>query len=271
MSIDNIYYKKTNFKIEGKGVPIVLLHGFMESLEIWNYIYSDISNKYKVLSIDFPGHGKSFSTLNHDTIFTMERAAEIVKKIVEKENIQKAVFVGHSMGGYIALALAEKYPDIFFGLCLLHSTAESDSDDKKKIRMQSIRLSINNYPMLVDTSVNKLFNIKELSFLQEKIFFVKKIALSTSVNSVISFLKGMKIRKDRRFLLKETTFPKLHIIGLYDLILDPKKIREEAKNGNKTNFIEIPTGHMGHIEKPKKITKILENFMDHVILKNYRI
>ncbi|ACY40162.1 alpha/beta fold hydrolase [Blattabacterium sp. (Blattella germanica) str. Bge] len=266
--MENIY-KKTNFKIEGKGVPIVLLHGFMESLQIWNYIFSEISNKYRVLSIDLPGHGKSFSMLNHETIFTMEKAAEIVKTIVEKENIKKAVFVGHSMGGYIALALAEKYPDIFLGLCLLHSTAESDSDDKKKSRMQSIQLAINNYPLLVDTSMIKLFNPNKFSSLQEEIFFVKKIALSTSVNSVISFLKGMSIRNDKRFLLKTTKFPKLYIIGLYDLILDANKIRAEAKNGNQTDFIEIPTGHMGHIEKPNEVTKILENFVDDVILKNY--
>ncbi|WP_185868936.1 alpha/beta fold hydrolase [Blattabacterium cuenoti] len=267
MLIDNIY-KKINYKIEGEGNSIVLLHGFMESLEVWKEIYSDLSKKYKILSIDFPGHGKSNSILNYDTIFSMERASKIVKTIIKKEKIQKAFFVGHSMGGYIALALLEKHPEFFLGLCLLHSTAESDSNKKKKIRMQSIKMAINNYSMLVDTSINTLFDPKKLSFLQKEVFFVKKIALSTSVNSVISFLKGMSIRKDRRFLLKKTKFPKLYIIGLYDLVIDPKKIREEVKNGNKTYFIEITTGHMGHIENPKKITKILENFMDDVILKN---
>ncbi|WP_185862048.1 alpha/beta hydrolase [Blattabacterium cuenoti] len=256
-------YNKINFKIEGEGVPIVLLHGFMESLEIWNDIYSDITKKYKVLSIDFPGHGKSIFTTKKN-IFTMESIAEMVKIIMDKKNMQKAIFVGHSMGGYVALALAEKYPEIFLGLCLLHSTAESDSIEKKKHRLQSIQLAIKNYPLFVSISMNKLFHPKKLYSLQEKITFVKKIAFSTSINSVISFLKGMLIRKNRTFLLKNTSIPKLYIIGLYDLILDAKKIREEAKSGNSTNFIEIDTGHMGHIEKPKKIIKILENFIDSI-------
>ncbi len=253
---------KINFKIKGKGIPIVLLHGFMESLEIWNYIYHSISSKYRVLSIDFPGHGKSPFISGYDTIFTMEEAAEIVKKIVEKKNIQKAIFIGHSMGGYVALAMAEKYPEMFLGICLLHSTTESDTLEKKKNRIQSISLVINNYPLFISTSINKLFHHEKLSSLQKEIFFMKKIALSTSINSIIAFLKGMSIRKNRKFLLQTTKFPKLYISGLYDSILDVQKIYEETKNGNQTYFVAIPTGHMGHIEKPKKIIKILENFID---------
>ncbi|WP_185858434.1 alpha/beta fold hydrolase [Blattabacterium cuenoti] len=256
---------KINLKIEGIGIPIVLLHGFMESLEVWNFIYhSSISNKYRVISIDFPGHGKSCFSFSRKQIFTMEENAKIVKEILDKENIQKAIFVGHSMGGYIAIALAEKYPEIFLGLCFLHSTAESDSLKKKKQRIQSIQLAKNNYPLFISTSINKLFNPKKISFFQKEITYIKKIAYNLSIDSIISFLKGMSIRKDRKFLIQNTIFPKLYIIGLYDLILDEKKIREEAKNGNKTDFVEIDTGHMGHIEKPKEIIKILENFISSI-------
>ncbi|WP_185871554.1 alpha/beta fold hydrolase [Blattabacterium cuenoti] len=263
---------KINLEIKGKktGVPIVLLHGFMESLEIWNYVYHDISNKYKVILIDLPGHGKSNGKdvliLEKDGIFTMENTAEIVKKTLEKKGIQKAIFVGHSMGGYVALAMAEKYPKMFLGLCLLHSTTESDTLEKKKNRIQSIQLAINNYSLFISASIKKLFHYERLSSLQEEIRFVCKIASYTHINSIISFLKGMSIRKDRKFLLKTTKFPKLCIVGLYDSILDIQKIYEEMKNGNKIYFVAIPTGHMGHIEKPKEIIKILENFIDFSIL-----
>ncbi|WP_341654066.1 alpha/beta hydrolase [Blattabacterium cuenoti] len=260
----NIY--KINSKIKGKGIPIVLLHGFMENLEIWNYIYSSISTKkYKIISIDFPGHGKSVFTEEKNTVFTMEKAAEIVKKIVKKENIQKAVFVGHSMGGYVALALAEKYPEMFLGLCLLHSTTESDTLEKKKNRIQSIQLAIHHYTLFITTSIKKLFHYENLCSLKNQIGFVNQIASNTHIHSIISFLKGMSIRKNRTFLLKTTQFPKLYIAGLYDRILDIKKIYEETKNGNKIYFFAIPTGHMGHIEKPKEIIKILENFIDFSI------
>lgn len=257
---------KINFKIKGKGIPIVLLHGFMESLEIWNSIYDRISDKYKVLLIDLPGHGKSIFRLEKNKIFTMEEVAELVKKIVEKEHIQKAIFVGHSMGGYVALAMAEKYPDMFLGLCLLHSTTESDTLERKKNRIQSIQLAINNYPLFISTSIKKLFSYDKLCSLQKEICFVNQIASHTYINSIISFLKGMSIRKNRKFLLKTTSFPKLYIAGLYDRVLDIEKIYEETKNGNQIYFFAIPTGHMGHIELPQEIIKILENFIDFSIL-----
>ncbi|WP_113738147.1 alpha/beta fold hydrolase [Blattabacterium clevelandi] len=253
--------KKIYYKIKGSGKSIVFLHGFMESSEIWNFFYDIFYEKYKIILIDFPGHGKS-SSYEEKTIFTMEEGADIVKIILEKENIEKSIFVGHSMGGYIALALAEKYPEIFLGLCLLNSTAESDTKERKKNRIRSIQFAINNYPLFVSHSIQKLFNPKKLDLLQKEIHFLKKITLSISVKSAISFLRGMLIRKDRTFLLKKTKFPKLYIIGLHDLIINEKKIREEAKFGYNCHFMEIHTGHMGPIEKPKEISKILEKFMN---------
>ncbi|WP_185850899.1 alpha/beta fold hydrolase [Blattabacterium cuenoti] len=260
---ENVYYKK-----KGNGIPIVFLHGFMESSEIWNDVYELISNKYKVLLIDCPGHGKSLLSKKRETIYTMEEAADSIKTILEKENIKKAVFVGHSMGGYIALALSEKYPEIFLGLCLLHSTAESDTKEKRKKRFQSIKLAIDHYPLFVSSNISKLFNPEKLDFFQKKFIFLKKIAFSTTIHSVVSFLRGMSIRKDRRFLLKTTTFPKLYIIGMYDSILPYKKLREEAKQGYKSFYAEIPTGHIAPIEDPTKIVNILENFIRNNIVKN---
>ncbi|WP_185870411.1 alpha/beta fold hydrolase [Blattabacterium cuenoti] len=262
-------YNKTNIYYEIKGnkneITIIFLHGFMESLEIFKKISNFLSEKYKVILMDFPGHGKS--TFLEKKIFSMEKSAEIVKYLLEKEKIEKAVFVGHSMGGYVALALAEKNPEVFLGLCLLHSTASSDTFERKKNRIRSIQLITENYPLFVSTSINKLLNPNKFNLLQKEFNFLKKIAISTSVGSVLSFLRGMLIRKDRRFLLKKTKFPKLYIIGIYDLILDAKKICDESKNGYKSNFINIPTGHMGPLENPNKIIKILENFIFYCIMK----
>ncbi|WP_185854720.1 alpha/beta fold hydrolase [Blattabacterium cuenoti] len=255
----NIYYKT-----KGNGITMVFLHGFMESLEIWNYIYDIFSKKYKVLSIDLPGHGKSFLEKKDSSTTTMEEVADTIKFILQKENIEKAVFIGHSMGGYIALALAEEYPEIFLGLCLLHSTAESDTKEKKNNRIRSIKFAIDHYPLFVSTSINTLFDPNKLSSFQEELKFLKRIAISTPIHSVISFLRGMSIRKDRRFLLKRTKFPKLYMAGIYDLILPAKKLREEAKSGYNSYFIDVPTGHMGPIENPQKIVKVLESFMETI-------
>ncbi|WP_185870995.1 alpha/beta fold hydrolase [Blattabacterium cuenoti] len=263
MILTHNIYQKISYKIEGEGVPIVLLHGFMENSEIWNDILFNFRRKYKIILIDFPGHGKSFFPQRMNIISTMEEMSIIVLKILEKEYIKKAIFIGHSMGGYISLSIAEKNPHIFLGLCLLHSTSNSDSDKKKKIRIKSIKLAKNNFPIFVSNSINKLFNPKKLNILQIKQRLVKKIALSTSIYSVSSFLRGMSIRNSRIHVLKNNIFPKLYIIGLHDLILDPKEIKKEVKSIEKyrTKFVSLNVGHMSHVEDPKKLIKILDKFI----------
>ncbi|WP_185864376.1 alpha/beta fold hydrolase [Blattabacterium cuenoti] len=268
MTLIDDFYQKINYKIEGEGIPIVLLHGFMESLEVWNLILPYFRNKkkYKIILIDLPGHGKSFFPNRMDIITSMEKTSVIVLKILEKEYINKAIFIGHSMGGYISLSIAEKNPNLFLGLCLLHSTAYSDSYQKKKIRIKSIKLVKNNFPLFVDNNINKLFDPRKLNILQKQIFFVKRIALSTSIYSVISFLKGMSIRKNKIHIIKNTSFPKLYIIGLHDLILPPKKMKKEVKyiNSITTKYFDLNVGHMAHVEDPNGLIKILSNF-DRII------
>ncbi|WP_185873758.1 alpha/beta fold hydrolase [Blattabacterium cuenoti] len=260
LSLDknNIYYQ-----IKGKGIPLVFLHGFMENLEIWKNINNFFSKKYQIISIDFPGHGKSFLKKNKK-IFTMEKIADYIDLILKKENIKKAIFIGHSMGGYISLALLEKNPKLFLGLCLLHSTAESDNVERKNLRIRSIKLFKNNYSLFINNSINRLFYPKKLIFFKKEIFLLKKMALSTSMNSIIPFLRGMSIRNDRRFLLKTTNFPKLYITGLYDVILPANKLRKEVEIGYKICLKEIPTGHIGFIEQPNKVIDILKKFIQKI-------
>ncbi|WP_185855431.1 alpha/beta fold hydrolase [Blattabacterium cuenoti] len=270
MTIDyNFFYVKKNFRLKKKEIPtIVLLHGFMGSSEIWNLIYEILSKEYRIISIDLPGHGKSIFPIKwrKKTIFTMEDGANIVGEILKKENIEKVIVIGHSMGGYISLALAEKNPYIFLGLCLLHSTAKQDTIEKKNKRIQGIHLSKLNFPLFVYNSVNSWFNKNNISSLQKEIFFAKKIAFSTDYECISCFLKGMMLRKNREFLLKTTKFPKLYIVGEYDSILDIKEIiNKETKIGIKTNFTKISTGHMSHLEKPKILIDILISFIKSII------
>lgn len=97
-----------NFEKKGNGKEtLVLLHGFMENLSIWNDMESHLSKDFTLLKIDLPGHGKS-EILSE--VHTMELMADEVKKVVDHENLDKIHLLGHSMGGYTSLAFAEKFP-----------------------------------------------------------------------------------------------------------------------------------------------------------------
>ena len=120
---------KIHFTDTRKGRCIVLLHGFLESMEIWNEYVKLLSKRYRVICIDLPGHGKSE---NIGYVHTMELMADCVKEVLYSLQITKCVMIGHSMGGYVTLAFAEKHERNLRGFALFHSHAAPDSEEKKK-------------------------------------------------------------------------------------------------------------------------------------------
>ena len=92
---------------QGKGNPIVLLHGFLENSKMWMDLVPEISKKNRVICIDLLGHGKT-PCLGY--VHTMELMAEAVESILNHLKIKDSIIIGHSMGGYVALAFAEKNP-----------------------------------------------------------------------------------------------------------------------------------------------------------------
>ena len=122
---------KIRYKDQGNGKPIVLLHGYLESLDIWHNFAEKLAGKYRVISLDIPGHGSS------DVIaetHTMDLMADIVHSLLSHQEINKCLLVGHSMGGYVTLAFADKYMDRLDGFILFHSSPFPDTDDKKDQR-----------------------------------------------------------------------------------------------------------------------------------------
>ena len=127
-----IYKKaKINFTDVGKGTAVVLLHGYLENLSMWDCFISELSKKNRIVSIDLLGHGQS-DCLGY--VHSMEDQAEMVSEDLSHLKIKKAVLIGHSMGGYVALAFAELYSDHMKGLVLMNSTSRADSDEKKHNR-----------------------------------------------------------------------------------------------------------------------------------------
>ena len=119
MKTVNFKYGKIAFKVKGKGRAIVLLHGFLESSEIWSGYAEKLSRVYKVVLIDLPGHGQSDC---FGYVHRMELMAQSVKAVLDSLHLRRYILVGHSMGGYVSLAFAGLYAENMKGMVLFHST-----------------------------------------------------------------------------------------------------------------------------------------------------
>ena len=257
MTID---YKNINihYSISGEGSSIVLLHGLLETIAMWDTLLPELSKTHKVICIDLLGHGQT-QCLGY--IHTMEDMADAVSAVLSHHEINEADFIGHSMGGYVALALAEKAPKLFKGLCLMNSTYEADDDQRKQLRTRAAAMAQNNYINLVRMSFANLFTPKSRASYKEEYNNALQLALQTPVQGYIAAQKGMKLRPDRFEVFKNLKTKKCIITGKKDTLIDSKTLRNQIKNMN-TDFEELSEGHMSYIENISELTYIILRFIE---------
>lgn len=257
-----IYFKNTtiSFTDEGKGTAVVLLHGFLENKKMWNAFIPEFSKKYRVITIDLLGHGESESL---GYVHSMEGNADAIHAVLQELRLRKAIFVGHSMGGYVALAFAELYPEFMKGLVLLNSTSRADSDERKANRDRAIKAVKQNYTNFVRLSISNLFSEKNRERLAEEIEYVKTEALKTPLQGIVASLEGMKIRRDREVLLHFSTYPMLLILGEKDPVLNYQETIEQIE-GTKVQLVTFPDGHMSSIENQDELMGVLNTFFKKV-------
>ena len=252
-------YKGTSvfYTDEGKGNTIVLLHGFLENSTMWDGIKPALIKRNRVVCIDLLGHGQ---TECFGYVHTMDLMAEVVAEVLQFLKIRRSIFVGHSMGGYVALAFAEESPDNVKGLCLLNSTTRADDPERVQLRTRAIAAVKTNYSNLVRMSISNLFRPKNRTLFQEEINQVKKEALKTPLQGYIAAQEGMKIRFDREALLHFSPYPKLLILGKKDPVLSYEDLVDQV-NGTSVQKIELPDGHMSHIENQQDVIIGLQEFV----------
>lgn len=243
---------------EGIGDVILLLHGFLENSSMWNDLAPELSKERRVITLDLLGHGQT-GCLGY--IHSMELMAEVVEAVLNHLKIETFTIIGHSMGGYVALALAENTSKNIQGLCLMNSTAQPDSDERKVNRDRAIAAVKQNHRAFVSMSVSNLFAPDNRELLKKEIEHTKQEALKTPLQGIIAALEGMKTRKDRTQLLRQSTFNKLLIIGKKDPVLDYQVLLNHAQEIG-VEIIEFSDGHMSHIENKKELTYKLMQFIE---------
>lgn len=259
-----MYLKHKNINVfytdVGKGSTIVLLHGFLENSNMWLPFIPSWSKKNRIICIDLLGHGKT-EYLNY--VHTMELMAQTVLDILNHLKIDKACLIGHSMGGYVALAFAEENPKRTNGLCLMNSTAKADSIERKINRERAIAVVKQNHKLFIEMAISNLFLQKNRILFSKDINILKKEALKTPLQGVIAALEGMKTRKNREALLHNTSFKKMMIIGKKDPVLSRKELLNQTK-GTKVKIVEFPDGHMSYIENKYEFSQEIMHFIEYL-------
>ena len=116
--------KKLYYSDQGKGRAVVLLHGYLESAEIWNDFTKQLSRIFRVICFDIPGHGLSETICS---AHSMQQLVESIYKALKLLKISDCFMVGHSMGGYVTLQFHKQFPKLLSGFCLFHSHPFADS------------------------------------------------------------------------------------------------------------------------------------------------
>lgn len=244
----------------GKGPVVVLLHGFCESKSIWKEFSISLSENFRVICPDLPGFGESI--LDQEEI-SMEWFADELHKFLQLLQINEYVFVGHSLGGYVGLALAERYPEGLKGFCLFHSTAYADSAERKTNRDKTYAfIQKNGIALFAQSFVEPLFLLKNRTLLKKEISDLKEIAAHSSEKGVLATTRAMRDRADRTAVLASLHCPIILIGGKNDATIPAEKLEEQANMSNSMTLEIVDNcGHMGMYEQKEHTLELLKKFV----------
>jgi pimeloyl-ACP methyl ester carboxylesterase len=257
--------EKVYYKDSGKGEPVMLIHGFAEDGTLWDRQTNALEKKFRILIPDIPG--SHLASTGQTRLSSIEQYAACMKAVLDEEQIKKCILIGHSMGGYITLAFAEKYPDYLNGMGLFHSTAYADSEEKKTARRKSIEM-IRQYgsSAFLEQAIPNLFsdhykkqNPKEVASLINRYANFK-------AETLVSYYEAMIKRPDRTHILKAYPKPVLFIIGECDKAV-PLEHSLEQCHMPQLSYIHVleNTAHMGMLENTDLTNHMVENFLSQVL------
>ena len=263
MQEKNIRFQEAliHYRVTGYGTPVVLLHGFGEDGQIWKRQIDFLQDQYHLIIPDLPGSGRS--ELIRKEGAGIETYAACIRQILDEENISHCVMIGHSMGGYIALAYHEHYGDSLLSWGLFHSTAFADSDEKIQNRKKAIDFILQQGSgAFLQTSIPGLFCNQETSNQM-----IRELVLQGQVfdaEALVQYYEAMMKRPDRTRQLKESRSPVLFVLGEYDQAVPFNQGLEQCHIPERSSvYILRNSGHMGMLEEPERSNEILAYFLHY--------
>lgn len=257
---------KIAYNIEGQGAPVVLVHGFGEDGSVWKKQVDFLREYFTIIVPDLPGSGGS-ELLDADRFDSnmIDVYADCLYALLQEEKTVPCAMLGHSMGGYITLAFAEKYPASLHRFGLVHSTAFADGEEKKKNREKSIAMieEYGSLAFLKNTTPN-LFAAKFKAEHPEAVQALIDAGASFSKQSLQQYTRAMMLRPDRTHVLLSNSLPVLFVIGTEDVAAPLADVIKQVSLPN-ISYIHVlqDSGHMGMWEAPDLLNRHLLSFLNH--------
>ena len=251
---DGIFYTDT-----GEGFPIILIHGFCETHEVWNELASELARECRVICIDLPGFGLSELP---PVPFTLLSIAQKINHLIGSLGISKTVVIGHSLGGYVTLAMIENDPQFFMGFGLFHSTALADSEEKKISRNKVIEfVTIHGVTQFIQSFVPPLFSDPNNVYINDSV----SMGLMTRSETLIAYTTAMRDRPDRTNVLKAFNGPILFLAGELDTVINIETIKTQAKLAHTPILVTMQSvAHMGMYEDKLTSLNCLRGYLGSV-------
>lgn len=246
----------------GKGAKVlVLLHGYMESLEVFEAFAGALGKMYRVICVDLPGHG--FSQWQDREVITVDYSGDTVVSLLTKIGVDRATVIGHSMGGYVAVSMAQRHEDMVEALVMLHSSPSGDTDDKKEFRMREIAaIEAGKKEVLATVNPGRGFAPMNQRRMSERIDELSEQIMMTEDEAIIATLKGLMEREDRSEFFATTHIPRLMIFGKWDsyIPVEAAQAMIERFPTAKHAWLEN-SGHNSFLEEPDRVVEIVSEFV----------
>ncbi|ACS99692.1 alpha/beta fold hydrolase [Paenibacillus sp. JDR-2] len=241
---------------------VVLLHGYCGSSAYWEQVVEPLARHARIIALDLRGHGRSSGETGPEETNAMELYADDLSAMLDQLKINKACVLGHSLGGYITLAFAERFEEKLSAFGLVHSTPLPDSDAAKENRDNAVAaIKKDGVGAFVEGLVPKLYSPDNKSAMPDQVERSIAIGRGTSASGAIGAAKGMKERPDRTEVLKQTSLPVLLLAGEQDQII-PVERTFVIDGANVTREKLAEAGHMGMVERPEAFAEAVLRFIN---------
>ena len=253
-------------KVKGEGSPTLLLHSYWGSQLLFDQLTATLSQKCKVILIDLPGHGDSG---NPPPGYSFDSFAPVLNELLIRLNVPgKVSVVGHSMGGYIALAFAARYPERVASLTLMHAPVKEADQLSIKQRNREARLLIKGKKdLLLQATIPSNFAPGNSDTMNEAVTLLNRTSNQVRVDGAINSINAMNCRSNYLEMLKGARFPVFIVIGKHDKVYDADEQMKDARSIPGAEILYLHhSGHLGFLEERELVTSEIEIFLDKITL-----
>lgn len=239
---------------------VVLVHGYLEAMYVWDDFAPLLTPEVRVITVDVPGHGIS-QVLGE--VHTMEMMADVLRGMLDTLGIERATFVGHSMGGYISLAFCAKYPERMEGIVLLSSSPCPDDETKRENRRREIALvRAGKKDVLARVAPETGFAVQNRERLKDYIEDLVEQVHITEDDGIVALLGGMIARVDQNAMLRASGVRQLFIVGRHDNYIPVAAAESFIADNPQAQVVWLDnSGHMGFIEEPERCASAILGFV----------